>query len=167
MVREPRCGRIRPFLHHPGDEAEALVDIEPFHGALGAPVAPTRFAQDSLQEGAGFEPSVPFVDWGVSGFSRLTDRCAARLDMDILDEPPTVSATTPRARANISGSSSTAMATCTSCSSAPTSSRRRTRSSPISTGKPSRMLVGPLSPPCFFLLSQRHESAEIVDAAAV
>ena len=35
----------------PGDEAEALVDIEPFHGALGAPVAPTRFAQDSLQEG--------------------------------------------------------------------------------------------------------------------
>jgi hypothetical protein len=34
----------------PGDEAEALVDIEPFHGALGAPVAPTRFAQDSLQE---------------------------------------------------------------------------------------------------------------------
>jgi hypothetical protein len=34
----------------PGDEAEALVDIEPFHGALGAPVAPTRFA---------FEPSVP------------------------------------------------------------------------------------------------------------
>jgi hypothetical protein len=36
----------------PGDEAEALVDIEPFHGALGAPVAPTRFAQDSLQEGA-------------------------------------------------------------------------------------------------------------------
>ena len=45
----------------PGDEAEALVDIEPFHGALGAPVAPTRFAQDSLQEGAGFEPSVPFA----------------------------------------------------------------------------------------------------------
>ena len=43
----------------PGDEAEALVDIEPFHGALGAPVAPTRFAQDSLQEGNGFEPSVP------------------------------------------------------------------------------------------------------------
>ena len=35
----------------PGDEAEALVDIEPFHGALGAPVAPTRFAQASLQEG--------------------------------------------------------------------------------------------------------------------
>ena len=43
----------------PGDEAEALVDIEPFHGALGAPVALTWFAQDSLQEGAGFEPSVP------------------------------------------------------------------------------------------------------------
>jgi hypothetical protein len=42
----------------PGDEAEALVDIEPFHGALGATVAPTRFAQDSLQEGSGFEPSV-------------------------------------------------------------------------------------------------------------
>jgi hypothetical protein len=43
----------------PGDEAEALVDIEPFHGALGAPVAPTRFAQDSLQEGDGFELSLP------------------------------------------------------------------------------------------------------------
>jgi hypothetical protein len=27
--------------------------------ALGAPVAATRFAQDSLQEGDGFEPSVP------------------------------------------------------------------------------------------------------------
>ena len=43
----------------PGDEAEALVDIEPFHGALGAPVAPTRFAQDSLQEEGGFGLSVP------------------------------------------------------------------------------------------------------------
>ena len=43
----------------PGDEAEALVDIDPFHGALGAPVALTRFAQDSLQEGTGFEPPVP------------------------------------------------------------------------------------------------------------
>jgi hypothetical protein len=53
----------------PGDEAEALVDIEPFHGALGAPVAPTRFAQDSLQEEAGFEPSVPGdgeVSWALS-----------------------------------------------------------------------------------------------------
>src|SRR5580700_9441490 len=49
MVREPRCGRIRPSSTIPGDEAEALVDIEPFHGALGAPVAPTRFAQDSCR----------------------------------------------------------------------------------------------------------------------
>ena len=33
-----------------------------------------------------FEPVGPFrVYWGVSGFSRLTDRCAARLDMHILD----------------------------------------------------------------------------------
>jgi hypothetical protein len=43
----------------PSDEAEALIDIEPFHGALGAPVALTWFAQDSLQEGSGFELSVP------------------------------------------------------------------------------------------------------------
>ena len=59
MVREPRWDEYVLSSTIPGDEAEALVDIEPFHGALGAPVAPTRFAQDSLQEGSGFEPSVP------------------------------------------------------------------------------------------------------------
>jgi hypothetical protein len=30
--------------------------------ALGAPVAATRFAQDSLQEGQGFEPSVSLAE---------------------------------------------------------------------------------------------------------
>ena len=59
MVREPSVDEYVLSSTIPGDEAEALVDIEPFHGALGAPVAPTRFAQDSLQEGSGFEPSVP------------------------------------------------------------------------------------------------------------
>ena len=59
MVREPSVDEYVLSSTIPGVEAEVLVDIEPFHGALGAPVAPTRFAQDSLQEGARFEPSVP------------------------------------------------------------------------------------------------------------
>ena len=56
MVREPSVDEYVLSSTIPGVEAEALVDIEPFHGALGAPVAPTRFAQDSLQERSGFEP---------------------------------------------------------------------------------------------------------------
>ena len=67
--------------------------LAPAKGRLAAPrrgktapiIQETGFAPDSPLEGDGFEPSVPFVDWGVSGFSRLTDRCAARLNMRILD----------------------------------------------------------------------------------
>jgi hypothetical protein len=59
MVREPSVDEYVLSSTIPGVEAEALVDIEPFHGALGAPVAPTRSHKTPCREGARFESSVP------------------------------------------------------------------------------------------------------------
>jgi hypothetical protein len=59
IAAKPAGGkRTSPTL---GDQVLALADgkTQQEITALGAPAAATRFAQDSLQEEAGFEPSVP------------------------------------------------------------------------------------------------------------